>query len=426
MAAPAFDRRAVAAWCLYDWANSAFPTIVTTFLFSAYVATAVAGDTLSGTAQWGRAMSLAGLAIAISSPVLGAIADRGGPRKPWLAAMTLICVVATAALWYVRPDPGDLRYALVVAAVATVGFELGTVFYNAMLPGLVPREWLGRVSGWGWALGYSGGLVCLSLALVLFVRPVAPLFDLDEAAAEPVRIAMPLAALWFALFAWPLFLLVPDRAPSGGGVGAAVRGGLVDLLRTLKEVRRHANVARFLLAKMVYIEGLNTLFAFGGIYAVGTFGMALDEALLFGILLNVSSGLGAFAFAWVDDLIGPKRTILISLGAIIALGVAGVTVEDKRTFYAIAMGFGAFLGPAQAASRSFMARLAPPAQATEFFGLYGLAGKASAFLGPALVAWATLAFASQRAGIAVTLVFMAAGFLLLLPVRERSYPSSSP
>ncbi|MGH6958922.1 MAG: MFS transporter, partial [Dongiaceae bacterium] len=159
--APPAGRAAIAAWCFYDWANSAVPTIITTFLFSTYFTSAVARDPTLGTAQWAHANSLAALLVAVASPVLGAIADQGGRRKPWLLVLSLTCVVGTAALWFVRPDPADVAFALTMVVVATVGFELGTTFYNAMLPDLVPAGRIGRVSGWGWGLGYAGGLTCL-------------------------------------------------------------------------------------------------------------------------------------------------------------------------------------------------------------------------------------------------------------------------
>jgi len=418
MTKTAAGRRAVIAWCLYDWANSAFPAIVQTFVFATYFTSAVAPTPAVGTALWGQANSIAALAIAILGPVFGAIADQGGARKPWLSALTLLSVVATAALWFVRPNPADAIFGLAAMGIATIGFELGTTFYNAMLPDLVPAERVGRVSGWGWGVGYAGGLVCLLLALLLFVQPDTPPFGLDRHLAEHVRITGPLTAVWFAVFAVPLLLWVPDRPAVAMGIAAAVRSGVGDLFRTLAQARRHANIARFLLAKMIYIDGLNTLFTFGGIYAAGTFGMSLKEVLLFGILLNITAGIGAIGFAWVDDWIGAKPTILISLVAMILLGGAILLVDGKLWFYGLALAIGIFLGPAQAASRSFMARVAPPERRAEFFGLYSFAGKATAFVGPALVGWATYVFDSQRAGMATIVPFFIVGVLLLLPVKE--------
>ncbi len=410
--------RTIVAWCLFDWANSAFPTIVSTFLFSAYFTDHVAPTQAAGQALWSFANGVAALVIAIASPILGAIADQGGRRKPWLFALSLVSVVATAALWFVRPDAGYAVFALVAMGVATLGFELGTAFYNAMLPDIVAQDRVGRVSGWGWGVGYAGGLACLALSYLVFVAPDPPPFRLDRALAEHVRIVMPLAALWFALFALPLFLWVPDRPATGLRLGAIVRGGVAAMVSTLRQARRHGNIILFLLAKMIYIDGLNTLFIVGGTYAAGAFAMSIKEVLLFGIILNVTAGLGAIAFAWVDDWLGAKPTILIALVALTLLGIGILAVESKLWFYLLAAALGIFLGPAQAASRSLMARLAPPAQRTEFFGLYNLAGKVTTPVGPFLVGLITYLSDSQRAGLATILPFFIVGLLLLTRVKE--------
>ncbi len=416
MTGPA-SRRAVFAWCLYDWGNSAFPTVIATFLFSAYFTTAVAPTDAIGTALWGQATALVGIAVALASPVLGAIADQGGRRKPWIGVLSAVSIVATALMWFVTPDPSAILLALMLYGIASFGFELALVFYNAMLPDLAPDDRLGRVSGWGWGLGYFGGLACLALSLALVQPDPAP-FGLDRAQAEHARAVAFVVAFWYALFALPLFFLTPDRPRGGLPMATAIRSGLATLAGTLKRLPRHRNVLRFLIAKMLYIDGLNTLFAFGGIYAAGTIGMSLEEVLLFGVIINISSGLGAFLFAWVDDWIGAKPTIVIALLALILFGSAILFVEDKTWFYVLAMGIGAFLGPTQAASRSMMARLAPRELMTEFFGLYALAGRATAFLGPFLLGWVTLMTDSQRAGMATILPFFAVGLLLLLGVRE--------
>jgi UMF1 family MFS transporter len=412
-------RRALAAWCAYDWASSAFPTIITTFLFGAYFARGVAETPEQGQALWGGMMSLTGFAIAILSPVIGAVADQGGRRKPWLAALTILCVGTMALLWFVRPDADFVLYALAITALATLAFELATVFYNAMLPDLAPRHMLGRLSGWGWACGYAGGLASLAVALVVFVQPEVPPFGLDKEEAEPVRAVTLLAAAWFAIFCLPLFLWTPDRAGRAVPAGTAVAQGLRSLWRTLGTLlRQDRNVGVFLLARMIYADGLATLFAFGGIYAAGAFDMELQEVLLFGILLNVASGIGVFAFAWVDDWLGSKPTIFLSLVALVVLGLAILLVGDKTLFYALAVGLGLFIGPAQSASRSLMARLAPPDLRAEYFGLFALTGKVTAFLGPLVLSQVTLLADDQRAGMATIPAFLLIGLALLLLVRE--------
>jgi UMF1 family MFS transporter len=412
------------AWAFYDWANSAFPTVIATFVFAAYFTKAVAVDPVAGTAQWGYALSLSGLAVAVLGPLLGAVADHGGRRKPWLALFTSACVVATALLWYTRPLPGDVLWALVLVAVANVAFEMGMVFYNAMLPDLAPADRIGRWSGWGWGLGYAGGLACLAVALVGLVQAENPWFGLDKAQAEPVRATALLTALWFGVFSLPLFLLTPDRAATGLPIAEAARRGVATLLGTLRRVREYRTALRFLIAHMIYTDGLNTLFAFGGVYAAGTFGMDFQELILFGIALNVTAGLGAALFAFADDRFGPKRVIVIAVAALALLGGALLVVESKALFWAFGLPLGIFVGPAQAASRSLMARLAPADMRTEMFGLYALSGKATAFLGPALLGTVAAAFASQRAGMATILVFFVLGLLVLLPVREPERSSS--
>ncbi|MEE8189167.1 MAG: MFS transporter [Kiloniellales bacterium] len=418
MSGRAMGRRAVIAWCFYDWANSAYPTVVVTFVFAAYFTTAIAADPETGTGLWGLTLALSGLGVALLAPILGAVADQGGRRKPWLGGFTILLVILAAALWLVEPDPSFALMALVIVALGNAAFELGQVFYNAMLPEMATPARLGRISGWGWSLGYAGGLLSLVLCLVLFVRPEVPLFGLDREAAEQVRIIGPFVALWVAVFALPLFLFTPDTPASGLGAGEALRRGLRTLIKTLRELPRHGQIGRFLLARMIYTDGLNTLFAFGGIYAAGTFKMSFEEILIFGILLNITAGLGAFGFAWVDDLFGAKRTIVIALVALIVLSGLILLVDSKIWFTAIGCAIGVFIGPAQAASRSLMARLAPAEIRTELFGLYALSGKATAFLGPALVGWVTVWADSQRAGMATILIFYVVGLLLLWPLRD--------
>ncbi len=410
------QRRALVAWCLYDWANSAFPTIVSTFVFATYFVQAVARDVPTGTAQWSLAMSLAGLGVAILSPPLGAIADRGGRRKPLLAVATAFCVACSAGLWFVRPDPAYVPLAIVLATLATIAFEVGTVFYNALLPSVAPSPAIGRVSGIAWGIGYAGGLCALVLALFALVEPDPSPLGLDRAEAEHVRATGPLVALWWTLFAWPIFVFVRERGVAGMPWGRAAREGMAAMLKVVPALREVPGSARFLLGNMMYMNGLNTLFSFGAVYAAGSFGMSTEEVLRFGIALNVTAGLGAIGFGFVDDRVGSKPTVLIALAAMMAIGTVLLFVTDKSTFWALGLGLGAFMGPVQAASRTLVARMAPQAVRAEFFGLFALSGRVTSFAGPAALGWATLAFASQRAGMATILGFLLAGFVLLAGV----------
>ncbi|KZD12866.1 MFS transporter [Oceanibaculum pacificum] len=414
------SRRAVFSWCLFDWANNAYPTVITTFIFAAYFTRGVAESPEQGTFLWGQATGLAGLAVALTGPLLGAIADRAGARKPWILWFSLLSIAASMGLWFVHPDPGDVPLALILVALGALGYEYASIFYNAMLPDLTTPGRVGRLSGWGWAAGYGGGLLCLVVALFGLVQADPPPFGLDPDAAEPVRATALLVGLWYLAFMVPMFLWTPDRPKSGLGIGASVRQGVVELRRLLAEIRQYKPILRFLLARMFYVDGLTTLFAFGGIYAAGTFGMSFAEIIQFGIAMNVTAGLGALIFAWIDDWIGPKRTILITLVCLIGFGIPVLLVEDVSWFWILTLTLGLFVGPAQAAGRSLMTRLSPEGREAEMFGLFALSGKATAWAGPMLLGWVTLLFDSQRAGMATIIIFFLIGLLILLPLREPS------
>jgi MFS transporter, UMF1 family len=407
------NKRGIAAWCFYDWANSAFPTVITTFVFAAYFTRAIAPDIVTGTALWGTAASVAGLLVAIGGPILGAIADQSGRRKPWLAVFTALCVLPCALLWFAAPSPDWILPALLLVGLATVAEEYSQVMYNAMLKSLVPDSHVGRVSGWGWGIGYVGGLACLVVALVGFVQN--PFWPTD--AAQNVRATTLLVAVWFAVFSLPLFLFTPDLPATGVSARQAVARGLAHLWSGLKYAAATPPLWRFLLARMLYADGLATLFAFGGIYAAGTFGLSFEQILMFGIVLNVTAGAGALAFAWIDDWIGAKPTILISLVGLVGLGIALLLISDVTAFWVVGAALGLFVGPAQAASRSLMVHLSPPHMAGELFGLFAVSGRITAFLGPLLFAVFTDAFDSQRAGMSVVVLLLAAGAVLLLSVR---------
>jgi UMF1 family MFS transporter len=412
------DPRVIWSWAFYDWANSAFTTLVVTFIYSTYFTQAMTADEVTGTAWWSRAVAASALLTAAISPILGAAADRAGAHKRFLAVTTAISVAATAALAFVSPSlQNGALLALVLFVVADTCFETGYVFYNAFLPRIASPDRIGRVSGYGWGLGYVGGLVCMAIALVGFVQPEVPWFGLSKAEGWNVRATNLLVAGWFLVFAIPLFVTVPERPLARVRLDPV--GAFRDLGQTLRVMGRYREILKFLAARLVFNDGLVTIFGFGGIYAAGTFGMSLSEVIAFGVALNVASGLGAVVFGFLDDRIGGKRTILLTLVALAAATVIAVWAPTRTWLWIAGMVIGLFIGPNQSASRSLMARFVPDRHQAEFFGFFAFSGKATAFVGPLLLGVVTAATGSQRAGVATTLLFFVLGGVLLLTVNER-------
>ena len=414
-----YSRRAVSAWALYDFANSSFTTLVVTFVYSTYFTRAIAADEVTGTGQWATAVTVTALAVALLSPYVGALADRGGYRKRFLLITTALSIAGTVVLFF--PQEGEVLFALAVFVVANVAFEMANVFYNAYLPDLAPPEKIGRISGYGWGLGYLGGLLCLVVALVVFVNPETPPFGLDKETGAHVRATNLLVAAWFALFAVPMFIWVADRkVPLFPQEGSLFRSANRQFVNTFHEIRqRYRQVFRLLLARLVYNDGLVTIFAFGGIYAQGTFGFTTEDVILFGIAINVSAGAGAVLFGFLDDRIGAKPTIMITLAGLSVAVLVAVLAPSAAWLWGAALLIGLLVGPNQSASRSLMGRFVPPAKENEFYGFFAFSGKATSFLGPYLLGLFTGIFDNQRFGVATVLVFFVLGAVLLARVDEK-------
>jgi UMF1 family MFS transporter len=416
--------RVIWSWAFFDWANSAFTTLVVTFVYATYYTKEMAPDEVTGTAWWSRAVAISAVMVALLSPLAGAAADRSGLRKRYLAISAGICIAATAALAFVAPGlPNGPFIALMLFVTGNVAFELGNVFYNSFLPVIASPERIGRVSGYGWGLGYVGGMICMGIALIGFVLPESPWFGLSKAAGWNVRATNLLVAGWFLLFSLPLFFNVPERRIQGGAV--SVRAAFGQLAQTFRDISRYREIVEFLIARLIYNDGLVTIFAFGGIYAAGTFGMTLTEVIIFGVVLNIASGLGALGFGFVDDKLGGKQTIMLSLAGLIMAAMIAVWAPNRTWFWVAGIMIGIFVGPNQSASRSLMGRLVPDRHQAEFFGFFAFSGKATAFLGPLLLGLVTTAFDSQRAGVATVLAFFAIGWLLLARVDESAGMAAS-
>ena len=416
-AQPRYDNpKVVWSWAMYDWANSAFTTLVVTFIYSFYFANTFFTDESTGTLWWSRAAIVSSILTALASPVFGAAADRGGSRKKFLLITTTMCVAATTVLTFISPAMANgPLIALAVFVVADISFEVGNVFYNAFLPSIASPARIGRVSGWGWGLGYVGGTVCMLVALVGFASD-APWFGMSKVDGWNVRATNLLVAAWFLLFSLPLFLVVPETRT--GAARISMKAAFEELRQTASNIGRYRELVKFLLARLVFNDGLVTVFAFGSIYASKVFGMSLKQVIFFGIVLNVTSGLGAFLFGSIDDRIGGKKTIMISIVMMtVATGMA-VWAPTVTWFWVSGILLGIFVGPNQSASRSLMGRFVPEKRQSEFFGFFAFSGKATAFMGPFLMGQLTSTFSSHRVGMASVILFFSVGGLLLMSVDE--------
>ena len=398
----------VGSWCLFDWAHSSFPTVITTFIFSTFFIKSVAPNEITGTEYWSWSVALSGVFIAILAPILGSIADKAKRRKPWLFTLMMITVIGSGLLYFTDPNTHWVWWALIFYVIANIGYECSQVFYNALMIGIAPNSKIGRLSGWGWGTGYFGGIVCLLLSLYFVKGLFGPLMG--------VKYICILVAAWFFIFAIPMFLFTPDLSPESSKkpLGVVISEGFISLIRTLKDIKHHRYVFLYFLAHLIYADGLTTLFAFGGIYAAGTFHMSTSDIILFGIGMNITAGLGAIGFAWVDDKLGSKFTIIFTLICLIVLTVLILFIKSVLYFWIIGLLLCIFVGPVQAASRSYMAHVSPPDKITQFFGLYALTGRMTAFIGPALLGVLTAIFKSQRAGMSIIVIMLAVGLILML------------
>ncbi len=444
---------ALTGWVLFDWASQPFYTLVVTFLFAPYFVNGFIGDPALGSTLWAYATGIAELLAAMLAPVLGAIADAGSPRKPWIAGFSVLLVAGMCGLWFAAP--GEIGLAPVVLlsfGLAIIGAELATVFTNAMMPSLISDERLGTLSGIGWATGYVGGLVSLFLVLGFLIPDAGSgktllglnaLVPLDPATREGDRLIGPLSALWYLIFVLPLFLFTPDR-PAKTRALAPVKAGIAQLVEGVKDLyRNHWQIALFLVARMLYADGLGAVFAFGGIYAATVFGWGVTELGLFGIILTLAGTIGAALGGMLDDRLGSKRIIVWTLMLFILGSIGVLSVDKDHVLFVLAVppklaGSGAFAstgeqiylafavligltsGPIQSSSRTLLARLSPPEKTTEFFGFFSFSGKITAFLAPLAIGVVTGLTGDQRLGIATSLVFLIAGLLLLQRVRERT------
>ena len=398
--------RRLIAWSLYDWASSPVPTLHATFIFSVFFTTAVMPE--GGTAAWAWMTAGTALAVAVAAPCLGRFADGRGAVRLCLALATAIGALATAGLWFVEPAASWAMLALGLSAASIFAMEISFVFYNAMLPSVAREDEYGRASGLAWGLGYAGAIIALALVLLLFVMPDRPALGIGTEKAAHIRITMCFAALWLCVFAVPLFIYVPPppAAPSRAPF-------LASLKHSFRIAMTIPGMARFLIARMLFADGLVTLFAFGGIYAATVFGFSQTMVLVFGIVLNITAGIGAALGGLADDRFGSVPVMRWCLLALAALGMVAILAPAEAVFWAAGATLGLFIGPLQSSSRAWVARRAPPDQRASLFGLMMFSGKATSFVGPLLYGILVTATGSDRAGMAIVILLLLAGWVVM-------------
>ncbi len=450
---PDTSKKGVWGWMFFDWAAQPFFTVMTTFIFGPYVVSRMVSDPDAGQAAWATSIAIAGVFIALLSPILGSIADKTGPRKPWIAFFAVIKIICLCLLWYAAPGSSLIRV-LGAFILATVAAEFSIVFNDSMMSTIVKPKDIGRVSNIAWGLGYLGGMVVLIAVLLLMAaNPESgltllgnePIFGLDAAEGEDARATGPLSALWYLVFILPMLLFTPDKKDRKISFASAVRNGVGELKNTFNEARQRIGIFKFLIARMIYQDGVNALLALGGTFAAGMFLWGTTELGLFGIILNIVAIPSCLIAASLDTRFGSKRVVttciilliiatvgILSTGETYTLfglltfeaassdGLFSLPAEKAYIVYCLLIGIA--FGPVQASSRSYLARSVRVEEAGKYFGLYAFAGRATSFLAPACVAVITAASGSARLGMSVIIVFFVVGLIVLL---KTPYPAEN-
>ena len=445
--------RGVVSWMFFDWAAQPFFTVITTFIFGPYFVSRLTSDPVSAQAMWSNMATISSVIIAVLSPVLGAIADESGSRKPWIAFFAVIKIVSLCLLWTAAPG-SPMIYPVLLMILATISAEFSIVFNDSMMPRLVNTRDVGRVSNIAWGLGYLGGMIVL-IGVVLFIAASpekgttllggTPLFGLDPVTGEDARVTGPISALWYLVFILPMFLFTPD-AGRGKPLPVAIRSGFNELGRTLLELRGKPGIFRFLIGRMIYQDGVNGLLILGGIFAAAMFGWSTMEIGIYGIILNVVAIFGCMAASSIDRLLGSKFVVVLSLVFLLAATLGIISTGKDFTLFGLIQWpatdndglfsspaekayilygtlIGIAFGPVQASSRSYLARSVSASEAGRYFGIYALSGRATSFMATLSFSLLTYWTGSARVGMASLIVFLLVGLIILL---RTPYPAARP
>jgi len=402
-------------FALYDFANSAFTTIIITFIFATYFAKQIAPNPILGQSYWGWTIGITGFLVAVIGPIIGSFADKRNRIVFFIRCFSLLCIFFTALLWFSKPYESYLLYTLIIVGIANLFYELSLIFYNSLLKNITTDKNLGRSSGFGFALGYIGGIVILIISIKLFIDTNNLPFGLTKEDSENVRSIALLVSIWFLLFSTPfLFFIIKDSKKKIKTISSS---NLIDL-KNLIWKGKVSTLGKFLIARMLYADGLNAIIVMGGIFAVGVFNLEIKELLKLSVLMNITAFIGAFIGGIANDKYGSKTVIVLSLIGLIISSSAILFTFSVSTFFFLAAINGLFIGPIQSASRVVITSMLNKNNQGKGFGLFATSGKLTSFLGPLMVSTVTFLTASQRLGFSAAILLLLAGLFVLLNIKK--------
>ena len=405
------------SFALYDFANSAFTTIIITFIFATYFAKQIAPNTVIGQSYWGWTIGITGFFVAVIGPIVGSFADKKNRIVFFIRFFSLLCILVTTLLWFSKPSSSYLLYTLLVVGVANLFYELSLIFYNSLLKDISVDKNLGKSSGFGFALGYIGGIVILLISINFFIDTDNLPFGLVKEESQNIRAVALLVSAWFLIFSIPfLFFTIKkkDRERKNG-----TSSNFSDLKKLIWD-KKISVLGKFLIARMLYADGLNAIIVMGGIFAVGVFNLEIKDLLKLSVLMNITAFIGAFIGGIANDKYGSKIVIIFSLIGLIFSSTAILFTLSASTFFFLAAINGLFIGPIQSASRVVITSMLNKNNQGKGFGLFATSGKLTSFVGPLLVGTVTFLTASQRIGFSAAIILLLSGLIILLNIKKIS------
>ena len=401
-------------FALYDFANSAFTTIIITFIFSTYFAKQIAPNPVLGQSYWGWAIGITGILVAIVGPILGSYADKKNYTEFFIKLFTIICISLTTLLWFSKPSEKYLLFTLIIVASANFFYELSLIFYNSILKRISKPSNLGKSSGFSFALGYIGGILILIICIKIFIDNDVLPFGLSKENSENIRATSIVVAIWYLVFSIPFIFSLKKKINNKIEVSSNNIKKIKDLIWN----NGLNNLGKFLIARMLYADGLNAIIVMGGIFAVGVFKLEIKDLLVLSILMNITAFIGAIVGGYANDKFTSKSVIIFSLLGLIFSSTIILVIKAQLLFFVFAAINGFFIGPIQSASRVFITKSIDENNQASGFGLFALSGKLTSFIGPLLVSTITYISNSQRIGFSSAIILLLIGLIILLKVKK--------